>query len=319
MIPQETTLYTVTPIPGKGKGVLATQSITPGTEILSEPPLFTTATLSNPATIEKDLGAIVRSLPKDSQRAFLSLHNNYPGAGDPFSNIIRSNGYPCGPNSDVGAIFPLVARLNHSCLPNAQHAFDTKRNLMRVHAVRPIRPDEEITLSYTTGGPSDVRKANLKQYFGFHCRCEICDLPAARQRESDERYERMQELDERIGDPKRVKLSPEAALGDCRDLLDLYRQESVADLRLPRLWYDAFQIAAMHSDEARAGVFAEMSARARVLCEGVESGEAANCRDLARKPRGFENFGVTRRWVSRVGEAPEGAEGDEGWLWREEM
>ncbi|GAB7361849.1 hypothetical protein MBLNU230_g1889t1 [Neophaeotheca triangularis] len=315
MVPQDSAPFTVTPVQGKGLGVLATQPIAPGTQILSEPPLFTTASLSNPTTIEKDLGAIVRSLPKDSQRAFLSLHNNSPGP-DPFSNIIRSNGYPLGPSSPIGGIFPLVARLNHSCLPNAQHAFDPTTNLMRIHALRPIAPNEEITLAYTTGGPSTTRKANLKTYFNFACTCEICALPGPQQTTSDANYTHMTALDDGIGDAKRVQLSPEKALRDCRELLALYRAERVCDLRLPRLWYDAFQICAMHSDAARARVFAGLSARARVLCEGAGSAEAANCRELARRPEGFENWGVTKRWVSRVGEG-EGREGDEAWLFRD--
>jgi hypothetical protein len=30
-------------------------------------------------TVEKDLARALKALPKDHQRAFLSLHNNYPG------------------------------------------------------------------------------------------------------------------------------------------------------------------------------------------------------------------------------------------------
>lgn len=133
--------YVLQPIPGKGKGLIATRAIKPGELILSEPPLFTTASLTDPATFEKDLGAIVKGLSKDGQRAFLSLHNNNPGA-NPFSNIVRSNGYPLGPNSEVGAIFPLVARLNHACRPNAQHAWNEERGIEVVHAVRDIKEGE---------------------------------------------------------------------------------------------------------------------------------------------------------------------------------
>ncbi|KAK5691710.1 hypothetical protein LTR17_025613 [Elasticomyces elasticus] len=94
--PPEEQAYRLADIPGKGKGLLATTSLAPGTLLISEAPLFTTESLTNASTIESDLGKLVRSLPKDSQRAFLSLHNNNPGP-EPFSNIIRSNGYPLGP------------------------------------------------------------------------------------------------------------------------------------------------------------------------------------------------------------------------------
>lgn len=90
----ENELFVLQDVPGKGKGLIATEDLEPGTLILSEKPLFTTESLSDPATIEKDLGSIVRSLPKEGQRSFLSLHNNHPGA-EPFSNIVRSNACKC--------------------------------------------------------------------------------------------------------------------------------------------------------------------------------------------------------------------------------
>ena len=134
--------------------MLATTNPQPGQLLTSEAPLFTTESLTNEPTIENGLGAIVRSLPKESQRAFLSLHNNNPGP-KPFSKFIRSNRYPLGPSSDMECILPVVARINHFCLPNAQHAWNGKR-LMQVHIVRDIPEGQKITLSYTTGGPSDA-------------------------------------------------------------------------------------------------------------------------------------------------------------------
>lgn len=310
--------FTIQPISGKGKGLIATRPITPGEEILREPPLFTTASLTNPSTFEKDLGAIVKGLPKDGQRAFLSLHNNNPGP-EPFSNIVRSNGYPLGPNSDVGAVFPLVARLNHACKPNAQHAWDDARGEEVVHAVRPVDEGEELTLSYSIGGPSDERRGSLKAYFGFECACEACSLPAPELKASDERLRKAGKLDDSIGDPRRVRHLPERALADCKALLGIYGQEGIFDLRLPRLYYDAFQIAAMHSDAARARVFARKCAEARTVCEGEGSEEVKNMRALEEKPASFANWGATKKWQSKVGDVPEGLsdEAFEKWLWKE--
>lgn len=311
--------YVLQPIPGKGKGLIATHAIRPGELILSEPPLFTTASLTDPATFEKDLGAIVKGLSKDGQRAFLSLHNNNPGA-NPFSNIVRSNGYPLGPNSEVGAIFPLVARLNHACRPNAQHAWNEARGIEVVHAVRDIKEGEELTLSYLAGGPSQERKSSLKEYFGFDCACEACSLPASELEASDARLKRAKKLDEAIGDPRRVRHLPERALLDCKALLSVYQEEGIFDLRLPRLYYDAFQIAAMHSDAARASVFAKSCADARAVCEGEDSEDAKEMRELQAKPAGFGNWGATKKWKSNVGDVPKQSNkaAFEKWLWKED-
>ncbi|KAK3647255.1 hypothetical protein LTR56_008086 [Elasticomyces elasticus] len=314
--PPEEQAYKFADIPGKGKGLLATTNLESGTLLISEAPLFTTESLTNPSTIEKDLSKIIRSLPKAAQRAFLSLHNNNPGP-QPFTNIIRSNGYPLGPSNSIGGIFPTVARINHSCLPNAQHAYNPKIGRMQVHVLRLIASGDEITLSYTTGGPSDTRQKMLREYFGFSCTCELCSLPSPKLAESDNRLRRAQELDTRIGDPKRARLNPLASLRDCHALWLIYQDEQIRDLRLPRLWHNAFQICAMHSDLPRAKVFAQRSCEARILCEGEGHPNVEGERALVKRPQGWVNWGVTVLWRGREGEAGLG-EGEEGWLWRVE-
>ncbi|PPJ52246.1 hypothetical protein CBER1_10515 [Cercospora berteroae] len=312
-------LFTQQEIPGKGKGLVANRSIPAGTLLISEEPLFTTESLQDANTVEKDLAAIVKALPKKGQRAFLSLHNNFKGEPNPFSNIVRSNGYPLGPSSGIGGIFPLVSRINHSCLPNAQHAWNSTQNRMLVHAVREIEEDEELTLSYLNGGPSATRQEILKQNFRFTCACELCSLSPQQLKSSDARLKRAQELDASIGDPRTVRNTPESALRDCRALLDIYEKEKVSDLRLPRLYYDAFQIVAMHSDAARAAAFARRARESRTICEGKDSDEVENLFMLEKSPEKYENFGVTKKWKSKVGDGPteEEEEKFEKWLWME--
>ena len=308
--------YTLKSIPGKGRGLVASRNITPGELIINEPALFTTESLQNAETIEKDLGAIVKALPKEGQRAFLSLHNNFPGPS-PFSNIIRSNGYPLGPSSDIGGIFVETARINHSCRPNAQHAWNDKLRRMMVHAVREISEGEELTLSYIVGGPSTERKSNLKSFFSFDCHCELCGLPEAELANSDDRLRRAQQLDEAIGDAKVVRQTPERALEDCYALLQIYQEERISDLRLPRLYYDAFQICAMHGDRARASMFASRARETRVICEGAKSTEAERLHLLAQDPTKYENAGVTSKWKTTVTEIPDETDTFESWLWRQ--
>ncbi|QDS76452.1 hypothetical protein FKW77_004603 [Venturia effusa] len=312
-----TDLFTLEPIPGKGKGLVATQTIPAGTCLISERPLFTTADIKS-NDVERELVRIVKALPKDSQRAFLSLHNNSPGGKEPFSNIVRSNGYPLGASSDIGGIFPNIARINHSCWANCQQAWSSTREQETAYAVRDISPGEELTIAYTIGGPSRERKSKLKDFFGFDCRCEICALPADKQRQSDERYTRAATLDESIGNPKRVKSSPNLALSDCHALLKLYNEEKITDNRLQRLYYDAFQICVMHSDQARARVFAKRCAEARAVCEGDDSADVVEMMAYSDKPSKHESFGGSRKWKQSADAVPNDLASDkfEEWLWK---
>ncbi|EME88429.1 uncharacterized protein MYCFIDRAFT_43814 [Pseudocercospora fijiensis CIRAD86] len=313
--------FTLQDIPGKGKGLISTCQLSPGECIISETPLFTTATLTNANTIEQDLRSIIKSLPKDSQRAFLSLHNNFPGSPTPFSNIVRSNGYPLGPSSSIGGIFPLVSRLNHSCLPNAQHAYNERLGKMLVHIIRPILPNEEITLSYIPGGPSPQRQTELKSNFLFTCTCTLCSLPPSEKQKSDQRLTRAATLDQIIGSPKLVYTSPQESLTSAHQLYRIYIEEGISDLRLPRLFYDAFQIVAMHGDFARAREFARLAREARKICEGGESEEVQRLGGLMRDPRKFENWAAAgTRWKTTGGEdrvSSRDGEEFEKWLWRQ--
>lgn len=311
-----TDLFSLQPIDGKGKGLIATQTIEPGTCLISEAPLFTTADIKS-ADVERELVRIVKGLPKDSQRAFLSLHNNNPGR-EPFSNIIRSNGYPLGASSDIGGIFLNIARINHSCLANTQQAWNVKRNQETAYVVRRIKEGDEITISYTIGGPSRERRSQLKRFFSFDCNCEICSLPSERLEESDANYSKIAALDSQIGDPKRVKRAPEKALADCFELLQLYKKEDINDSRLPRLYYDAFQICAMHSDEARASEFAKMCAQARTICEGDDSADAQEMMGFAEHPGTHEAFGGSKKWQQNINQVPSGLDQEDfqNWLWK---
>ncbi|KXT18123.1 hypothetical protein AC579_4541 [Pseudocercospora musae] len=309
--------FTLQDIPGKGRGLNSARPLSPGECIISEPPLFTTASLRDSNTIEQDLRSTIKSLPKNSQRAFLSLHNNFPGSSTPFSNIVRSNGYPLGPNSDIGGIFPLVSRVNHSCLPNAQHAYNERKGKMLVHIIRPVPSGEEITLSYIPGGPSSQRQMELKQNFLFTCTCELCSLPPSEKKKSNERLTRAAALDQVIGSPKLVYTSPLQALHSAHELLSIYYLEQISDLRLPRLYYDAFQIVALHSDLVRAREFARLARDSRKICEGSDSEEVLRLEGLMEDPRRFENWGAAGR-VWKTGSEDGGPDGEsfEKWLWK---
>lgn len=312
-------LFEVQTVPGKGKGLLARFNIARGTRILCENPLFTTPHLSPIDQMESNIATKLKSLSNTQQRQFLLLHNHFPGK-HPFSGVVKTNALPCGPNSVIGGIYPIICLINHSCLPNAHNSWNSDTKCETIHAIRYINAGEEITISYDKGGPSDFRRTHLKNAFGFDCNCSICSLPLPELQNSDARRLQIQHLDDAIGDPNRVMNRPDDCLADCHSLLQVLEEEyhSGAGASIARLYYDAFQICITHGDQARASVFAGRGHKSRVICEGEDSPETRKVKNLMENPAGHRNFGVSSRWKTAKGLVPKGLDTGEfeRWLWR---
>jgi hypothetical protein len=313
-------VFSIQPVPGKGKGLVACFNIGQGKRILSEKPLFTTPNYSPIGLMEINIAAKLKALSKTEQRQFLSLHNNFPGK-HPFSGIVKTNSLPCGPDSMIGGVYPTICLINHSCLPNAHNSWNSEAKCETIHAIRFIKAGEEITISYEKGGPFSSRRAHLKNAFGFNCNCSLCILPPAGLQASDARRRQIQLLDDAIGDPLRVLMRPEEGLADCYSLLQVLKEEfkGSAGVLISRLYYDAFQISISHGDQARASCFAERGYRSRVMCEGEDSPETRDIKSLIENPAGHMNFGASNRWKTAKGLVPKGLDTDEfeKWLWRQ--
>ena len=308
-------------IPGKGKGLVARFDISEGTRILCEKPLFTLGSVS-PDKLELVLAAKLKALSKAEQRQFLSLHNNHPGK-KPFGGIFKTNALPCGSGSPVGGVYPVICLINHSCLPNSHNNWNSNAEHETIHAIRPIRAGEEITISYDRGGPSAVRRAFLAGAFGFDCNCSGCSLPSSELQASDARRILIQSLDDAIGDPFRMAHSPKESLVDCHTLLQVLMEEynGYARGHSARPYYDAFQVSVAHGDQARASLFAERAYEARVICEGEDSPVTQKAKSLALKPADHASFGsCSMKWRTARNMVPKGlsTEQFEKWLWREE-
>jgi hypothetical protein len=274
-------------------------------------------------TTEQDLARALKALPKDSQRAYLSLHNNFVGEKSPLSNIVRSNGYPLGPGSDIGGVFALISRINHSCKPNAKHSWNATLGKQTVYAIRPIVAGQEFSLSYLQGGTFAERQHELRSAFRFTCSCELCSLPASERAESDARIERARSLTDAMGDWKACRSNPKRVLADGRELLRVYREEDIVpgDDRLANVYWDLFQVSGMHGDAARARAFAEEYAALKRVGEGPLSAAVKEGEECARDPKkGNAVFEETKNWASNVDDVPKRLwrEEFERWMFREE-
>ncbi|KAH7329720.1 hypothetical protein B0I35DRAFT_48727 [Stachybotrys elegans] len=304
--------YAIMPVPSKGQGVIATRKIHKGTRIISEAPMFKVP--RDEPSIQAVDDAIIRalkSLDRDDQRAFFSLCNAYGKAHSPFLGIARTNVLPLGSEAREGGLFLEASRVNHSCRHNAQNTWNASIGRLTIHALCDIEEGQEITISYLARRMEhSERQGFLKAKFLFDCSCDLCMLPPAQRQESDLRLRSIQSIDDTIGTG--VASTPNTGLHLVRAMLRLLEEEGIWDAGVPRAYYDAFQIAVMDGDEARAKIFAERAYAARVVIEGDDSPTAARLRKLAERPSQHPLYQVRKDSPQEI----DGLEFDD-WLWRE--
>ena len=91
----------------------------------------------------------------------------------------------------------LTASFNHSCLPNADHAFDWSALRMSVYATRDIEAGEEILIEYTSAliqRSRAERREILREAFGFDCTCRACSRTGSAATASDARRAKIDRL-----------------------------------------------------------------------------------------------------------------------------
>ena len=204
--------------PGRGLGLFATTTIFQGQTIISE--------IDRISVYRHlwDLNPIAEVQKLEPwQKAHLSaLHGrdpvpgaawNPPASGvwqdTDYANVLDNNAFDIKGSTGqwpFRAIFHIICRINHSCLPTAvgkltillgtdSGSFATSRVDMTVRACTTIHPGEEITLDYH---PSFRWESALERYAwlrdnrGFHCECAICNGKTQMSKNSDKRRHELQ-------------------------------------------------------------------------------------------------------------------------------
>jgi SET domain len=130
---------------------------------------------SMPAMVA-DVESKFAGLAADQQAEYLACHEHRnPGDAETGSRamfIFRSNAYTLT-DGTIG-IFPKIAKINHSCQPNAVNVWSEPSRKRIIWAGRDITAGEEITVTYVPLlQATDARRQRLQQY-GFFCDCEAC-------------------------------------------------------------------------------------------------------------------------------------------------
>ena len=115
-----------------------------GELIIEEKPLFKVKFNQTNNQVTK----IVSKLSSEARKIFDELTDCHSAKSPTPHGIIQTNALPLGKDGSHGAIFPLISRINHSCLPNVHHNWNPRKEMETIYALKDIEPGEEILTSY---------------------------------------------------------------------------------------------------------------------------------------------------------------------------
>ena len=190
-------------IPNKGLGLVANFDLEPGTLLIEEEPLLK-AELDSEGDLkgykkgqEFVVPSVVNFLSERSDEELEIFFNladsvSLPGSKTVFG-ILKTNGFGI---QGYLALFPTIARINHSCLPNAHH-YPLPGCRLAVRLTEKVAKNSEITISYMdplhrkSFNSSSNRRQILMSEFGFQCDCQACVHEL-----NDQERRRIQETDD---------------------------------------------------------------------------------------------------------------------------
>lgn len=219
---------------GRGLGLFTTRSIPAYSEILREAPLILLEPTDDlPQLYEQFISLRKPGSDEALQRRYLALsHQEVPQRDQRLREKLTERGFDAATveemvlvasimqtnafNVDVGngmgcnhrALFPQIARINHSCVPNAHvcfypsststitatektasslhHHLRRHEGRMVVHALRNLREGEEVQIAYFSILLSRPERQTKAQKWGFTCRCPACELPTRHDNDDDD-------------------------------------------------------------------------------------------------------------------------------------
>lgn len=318
---QQNKLYEIKSIPGKGNGFVAVCRIPRGTRIIAESPIFKmSGSAASLQEIEDEVLNCLETVSIDDRKAFYALHNAHEKESGTVVGITQTNGLPLGSGAyPKGGIFLESSRINHSCVGNAQNSWNRNLDQITIHACRDIEQGEEITISYLGETATFAsRQQALKTAFRFTCTCRTCSLPLKERGESDERLAEIGRLEKMILMGFAIVTNPHLTLHCAHKILKCFMEEGICDMRVEGVYHDAFLIAIVNGDEARAKVFAERAYTQRVILEGEDSPEVEILRRAIADPASHPIYGRSLQWAQSVNKIPRDLyeEDFENWLWK---
>ncbi len=168
----------------KGQGMFATRTILPGDLILREKPLVVMPDKvfqnDDMDEVEEWLEKRLNRLSAEDREKFFNLSDSkaeLAGEDPTILGIFFTNDMNF--IDDSAALFPTMARANHSCVPKADFITRPDLGVQDLVAVDKIEAGEEITISYLPASAEgsdvkNVRQSYTLEWYGFKCQCGAC-------------------------------------------------------------------------------------------------------------------------------------------------
>lgn len=113
------------------------------------------------------------------------MGNSFKASDDPVKEVEHASSTP---QRWAYALFPTVARMNHSCTPNSHAHYDENTGAQRVYAVHDIEAGTELELSYFDFTMPLADRQARTQNWGFQCACAACTPTSALRRGGYEKH-----------------------------------------------------------------------------------------------------------------------------------
>jgi hypothetical protein len=276
----------------KGFGIFASASIPRGSRILAEKALLSiNKHNTNILTAARQLSpvdskALLRLSLNESKRSdivslILAAWQSFPfnaaaiRQSRAILNIFYNNNFAISDRLGTRSVFPTVARINHSCVPNSQGNFNESLRSFTIHATRDISHGEEVTISYLHDQLAlrTARQAKLYEGYGFQCGCELCSGNSQRRRESHDRRTEMQAKLKAFAEKQYPGISHMASqkLALTQFMIDTHEQEGLAGRELASLYAAAAGLAVKLQDHSLAKALGARGLQLEVDAVGIDS------------------------------------------------
>lgn len=286
-------MFRVSHAGAKGYGVFATRPIARGTRIMADRILLS---IDNRNTSVLDAAA---RLSSEDRHRLLSLSLNHAkrkslsylataawgsfpslasvSQGRDLLNIFYNNNFSISGTTGRRAVFLTVARLNHSCVPNAQGNLNTALpgSQFTIHALRAIAEGEEITISYLHDELAirSARQSRLQEGYGFECACELCSAngPGERHAQSNQRRLKIQEMLAAFSGQGTAPDGKSEELNLTKAVIDAYEKEGLAGRELASLYFAAAGLAGELGHRQEASALGEKGLQVEEDAVGLDS------------------------------------------------